>query len=143
MTPTLATAASSVSLSSAVFIEKTVADQSGQSKTVLQEPKVVTPGDRLIFILSYRNDGTAAATAFVVTNPLPNAVAYQGTPDKSAVVSIDGGKIWGSLETLKAPDGAGRWRSARAEDVTHIRWAMQQPIPAGAQGKFSFRGIVR
>jgi uncharacterized repeat protein (TIGR01451 family) len=136
-------AADSVALSSMVFVEKTIADSDGKAKVTLHEPKVVTPGDRLIFILNYQNRGSAAANNFVVTNPLPNAVAYQGTADSSAEVSIDGGKIWGRLAELKAPDGANRWRSARPEDVTHVRWTMKQAIPAGAQGKLSFRGVVR
>jgi uncharacterized repeat protein (TIGR01451 family) len=141
--PGAAFAADSVALSSMVFVEKTIADADGKAKITLQEPKVVTPGDRLIFILNYQNRGSAAANNFVVTNPLPTAVAYQGTADTSAEVSIDGGKNWGALAALKVADGPGRWRSARPEDVTHVRWTMKQAIPAGAQGKLSFRGIVR
>ena len=141
--PGAAFAADSVALSSLVFVEKTTADANGKPMVTLQEPKIVTPGDRLIFILNYQNRGATPANNFVVTNPLPNAVAYQGTPDPSAEVSVDGGKNWGRLAALKIADGAGQWRSARPEDVTHVRWTMKQAIPAGAQGKFSFRGIVR
>ena len=141
--PGIAVAADSVALSSMVFVEKTIADADGKTRVMLHEPKVVTPGDQLIFILNYQNRGSSAANNFVVTNPLPNAVAYQGTADASAEVSIDGGKIWGTLAALKVADGQGRWRSARPEDVTHVRWTMKQPIPVGAQGKLSFRGIVR
>ena len=141
--PGVTLAADSVALSSTVFVEKTFADADGRAKVTLHEPKVVTPGDRLIFILNYQNRGLAAANNFVVTNPLPSAVAYQGTADASAEVSIDGGKIWGALTALKVADGPSRWRSARPEDVTHVRWTMKQAIPAGAQGKLSFRGIVR
>lgn len=141
--PGIAFAADSVALSSMVFVEKTIADADGKAKITLHEPKVVTPGDRLIFILNYQNRGLSAANNFVVTNPLPTAVAYQGTADASAEVSIDGGKVWGALSALKVADGPSRWRSARPEDVTHVRWTMKQAIPAGAQGKLSFRGIVR
>jgi uncharacterized repeat protein (TIGR01451 family) len=136
-------AADSVALSSMVFVEKTIADGDGKTKVTLHEPKIVTPGDRLIFILNYQNKGSAAANNFIVTNPLPSAVVYQGTADTSAEVSIDGGKIWGALAALKVADGPGRWRNARPEDVTHVRWTMKQAIPAGAQGKLSFRGVVR
>lgn len=141
--PGLAFAADSVALSSLVFVEKTSADADGRTKITLHEPKVVTPGDRLVFILNYQNRGATAASNFVVTNPLPTAVVYQGTADPSVELSIDGGRSWGPLAALKVADGAGRWRSARPEDVTHVRWTMKQPIPAGAQGKLSFRGIVR
>jgi uncharacterized repeat protein (TIGR01451 family) len=141
--PSALFAADSVALSSMVFVEKTIADADGKAKITLHEPKVVTPGDRLIFILNYQNRGSTAANNFVVTNPLPNAVAYQGTADASAEVSTDGGKVWGTLSALKVADGPNKWRSARPEDVTHVRWTMKQAIPAGAQGKLSFRGIVR
>ncbi len=138
----VALANKSVSLSSAVFLERAVSDTSGNAKIVLQEPKIVAPGDRLIFILSYHNKGSTPANSFIVTNPLPSAVAYQGTPDSTAEVSINGGKAWGPLNMLKVLE-KGEWRSARPEDVTHVRWALKQAIPVGAQGKLSFRGIVR
>jgi uncharacterized repeat protein (TIGR01451 family) len=142
LTSNAAFANNNVALSSAVFVERTVADTSGNPKMILQEPKVVTPGDRLIFILSYHNKGPTPANSFVVTNPLPSAVAYQSTSDPTAEVSIDGGKTWGALGALKVLEN-GAWRSARPEDVTHVRWALKQTIPVGAQGKLSFRGIVR
>jgi uncharacterized repeat protein (TIGR01451 family) len=142
-TPGLAMAADSVALSSTVFVEKMVEDSDGRTRITLQQPKVVTPGDRLVFILNYQNQGPKPATNFVVTNPLPSAVVYQGTADATAELSIDGGKSWGPLSALKVPDGPDRWRSARPEDVTHVRWTMKQAIPAGGQGKLSFRGIVR
>lgn len=142
LAPNLAFAANNVTLSSMVLLERTIADSAGRSRIVLEEPKTVTPGDRLVFILNYRNAGHAPASDFIVTNPLPAAVAFQGGAD-SAQVSIDGGKNWGALPTLKVHETDGHWRNARPEDVTHLRWALKQAIPAGAQGKLSFRGIVR
>ena len=142
LAPSLALAANNVTLSSAVFIEKTVADASGHSRIVLEEPKAVTPGDQLVFILNYQNVGNAPTSDFIVTNPLPAAVAYLGSGD-SAQVSIDGGQSWGTLPALKVREAGGRWRNARPEDVTHVRWALKQTVAAGAQGKLSFRGIVR
>lgn len=142
LVPGIALAANNVTLSSAVFLEKTVADSSGRARIILEAPTVVTPGDRLVFILNYRNAGSAPAGNFIVTNPLPAAVAYLGSGD-SAQVSTDGGRSWGTLPTLKIRETDGRWRSARAEDVTHVRWALKQTIAAGAQGKLSFRGVVR
>lgn len=142
LAPDMALAANNVTLSSAVFLEKVVADGNGRDRIVLEEPKVVTPGDRLVFILNFRNVGNAPASDFIVTNPLPSAVAYQGGAD-GAQVSIDGGRTWGTLALLKVREADGRWRNARPEDVTHVRWALKQAIPVGSQGKLSFRGIVR
>lgn len=135
-------AANNVTLSSLILLERTIPDSGGRNRIVLEEPKTVTPGDRLVFILNYRNAGRTPASDFIVTNPLPAAVAFQGGAD-NAQVSIDGGKNWGPLPTLRVREADGRWRNARPEDVTHLRWAMKQAIPAGAQGKLSFRGVVR
>jgi uncharacterized repeat protein (TIGR01451 family) len=141
--PGTAFASQSVALSSEVFLEKAIPDGNGKTKIVLHAPKIVTPGDKLIFFLNYRNIGDAPAANFVVTNPMPGAVAYQGSNDSAAQLSVDGGKVWGTLASLKVLEADGMWRAARMEDVTHVRWTMHAPIPAGGQGKLSFRGVVR
>jgi uncharacterized repeat protein (TIGR01451 family) len=141
--PVAAFAADAVALSSAVFVEKEAKDSDGRVRTELFAPKLVTPGDRLVFILSYHNTGPQPASNFVVTNPLPEAVAFAGTPDDRALVSVDGGKNWGPLPALSVRESDGRLRNARPEDVTHIRWKLARPLAAGASGKLSFRGTVR
>jgi uncharacterized repeat protein (TIGR01451 family) len=142
MAPAAAWAADTVSLSSEVFVER-VKQEAGQSRVVQEPPTVVTPGDKLVFILSYRNDGAAPASGFVVTNPLPEAVSFTGEETAGAVVSVDGGKSWGQLARLKVPGADGQPRAATPGDVTHIRWAFAQPIGAGTAGKLSFRGVVK
>lgn len=141
--PMVAHAANDVALTGAVFVEKAVPQPDGKTRLVLEEPKIVVPGDRLVFVLNYRNQGAKPATDFVVTNPMPGAVAYQGTADAGAIVSVDGGRSWGTLSALKVRKADGTVRAAYPEDVTHVRWTMRTPIPAGAAGKLSFRGVVR
>jgi uncharacterized repeat protein (TIGR01451 family) len=136
-------APNSVSLASDVFVERTDIDANGKARVTLEEPKVVVPGDKLVFVLKYQNKGTAPAVNFIVTNPLPGAVQYQGSTDSSAIVSIDGGRNWGALSTLSVRAADGSVRSARMDDVTHVRWVIAQPIPAGGAGKVMFRGIVK
>lgn len=136
-------AADAIALDSSVFVEREMPTAGGKTKTVLEEPKVVIPGDRLVFILQYRNTGTQSAKDFVVTNPMPAPVAYQGTSDTVAQVSVDGGKTFAPLASLKIRETDGTERAARPEDVTHVRWVLREPIAAGAQGKLSFRGVVR
>ena len=143
LAPVAAHAANDVALTSSVFVEKSVPQPDGKTRLVLEEPRVVVPGDRLVFVLAYKNLGAKPATDFVVTNPMPGAVAYQGTGDTGAILSIDGGKNWGTLATLKVRKADGSIRAAYPEDVTHVRWAMKAPIPVGAAGKLSFRGVVR
>ncbi len=142
LVPATAMAADNVSLTSKVFVERVKPGADGKPVTVREEPGVVVPGDRLAFVLSYRNRGAEPATGFTLTNPIPASVAFSGTDDSSASVSVDGGKSWGTLASLKVVAADGTSRPAVAADVTHIRWSFAKPIAAGSAGELSFRGVV-
>ncbi len=141
--PLAAQASNQVALDSNVFVERQEIDANGKSRVTLEEPKLVVPGDNLVFVLKYQNKGSKAATNFVVTNPLPSAIRFQGSSDAAARVSVDGGRSWGTLADLSVREKDGSVRSARMDDVTHVRWVIAQPIPAGGAGKLMFRGIVK
>ena len=142
LVPAAASAADNVSLTSQVLVERTKPGADGKPVTVREEPGVVTPGDRLVVVLSYRNKGAQPATGITLTNPIPAAVAFTGSDDSRASVSVDGGKSWGPLASLKVVAADGTSRPAVAADVTHIRWSFGQPIAAGSGGELSFRGTV-
>lgn len=136
-------ASANVTLESEVFVERTQQDATGKEVKVLEEPQVVVPGDPLVFVLSYSNGGVEPAESFVVTNPIPAAVAYVSSDSPGAEFSVDGARSWGQLENLTVALEDGTMRPAQPTDVTHVRWTFTQPIPAGAQGQLSFRGAVR
>ena len=138
-----AMAAGHVTLASDVFVERVQRDAEGRATTVLEPPKAVAPGDRLIFVLSYRNGGDEPASDFVVTNPVPDAVAFAGADGVEPEVSIDWGRSWGRLSSLTVARSDGAVRPAAPADVTHVRWSIRQPIPAGQGGKLSFRAVAR
>lgn len=142
LAPGAALAAQDVTINSIAFVERTVQDPSGKAKTVLEAPKVVTPGDRVIFVLTYKNGGKQPATGFVINNPLPAAVSYESSLGDRPIVSVDGGKSWGELATLKITQPDGTVRPATAADVTHLRWTFAAIAP-GQSGKLSFRGVVK
>ncbi|MGZ8284447.1 MAG: hypothetical protein ACXW27_02645 [Allosphingosinicella sp.] len=142
LAPAAASAADNVSLTSKVLVERVKPGPDGKAVTVREEPGVVTPGDKLVVVLSYRNAGAEPATGFTLTNPIPASVAFAGTDDSSASVSVDGGKSWGALASLKVVAADGTSRPAVAADVTHIRWSFGRPIAAGSGGELSFRGVV-
>ena len=141
--PAQALAANQVALDNNVFVERVSVDAQGKQKILLEEPKVVVPGDRLVFVLNYRNAGAQPADKFVITNPMPAAVRFADAGDTSPLVSVDGGKQWGLLADLTIPMSDGSRRSAQPADVTHVRWAFQKPIPVGGTGKLIFRGVVK
>jgi len=136
-------AGGNVTLSSNVFVEKVKPGPDGKPSVVRDAPKIVTPGDKLVFELGYHNDGSQPATGFALTDPIPASVTFAGTESPGAVFSADGGKSWGPLASLKVRAADGTVRPATQADVTHIRWSFAQAIPAGAGGKLSFRGVVK
>jgi uncharacterized repeat protein (TIGR01451 family) len=138
-----AMAATQVTLASDVFIERVERDASGRAITVLEPPKSVAPGDRLIFVLSYRNGGDAPANDFLVTNPVPDAVAFAGADGTEPEVSVDWGRSWGALSSLTIKLGDGTARPAVPADVTHVRWSIRRALAAGETGKLSFRAVAR
>ena len=124
-----------------VKIETTVVEK-GVEKTVLATPKVVVPGNKLLFSTSYRNEGAAPVQNFVVTNPVPEGIAVSASDAASLTVSVDGGKTWGKLTALTVKDAKGVARPAQATDVSHVRWTLATIAP-GAGGAVAYHAIVR
>lgn len=138
-----AMAAAPVELSSDIFVEKQQKRQDGSFATILEAPKLILPGDQLVFVVRYHNAGSKPAAKFSVTNPIPAAIAFSGTSDGAEIVSIDGGKNWGKLSQLRVNNSDGTSRSALMTDVTHLKWQMNQMLAVGDTGKLIFRGVVK
>jgi uncharacterized repeat protein (TIGR01451 family) len=136
-------APAAVTLKSETFVARTTTDASGKKKNELFPALRVLPGDPLVFMVSYQNGGKAAATKFVINNPVPKGVDFTGVEQNWATVSVDGGKIYGPLATLKIKKADGAVRSALPADVTHIRWLFTTPIPPGGQGRVMFYAVVK
>ena len=145
-----------IKIDSKIMVERTAESESGKMVTKLLDPSTVKviPGDRLLFINTYRNTGKNAVTGFVVNNPVHSAVALVEVVEDWALVSVDGGKNFGKLSeltvTADSPAVEGeeersepKSRPAKASDVTHIRWVLASPIAPGASGDLRFRGIVK
>ena len=141
--PIAAHAATPVTLESQLFVEKTITDDAGKTIVVRAEPKIVVPGDKIVFELDYKNSDSKPAEGFVVANPMPEAVRFLAAETPGADYSVDGGKSFGPLASLKVADATGKLRAAEAGDVTVVRWQFAKAIPAGTGGKLIFRGIVK
>ncbi len=134
--------AAGVRLQSDVYVERSDIAPSGARTMVLEAADTLKSGDRIVYLVRYRGAGNGTIKPFFVDNRLPATVAFQAADANDAQVSVDGGRRWGRLNALRVKDDS-RWRSARPEDVTHIRWIVDPAKPPGASGTVSFRGIVR
>lgn len=124
-----------VSLDSEVQVEKQVEDQ-----TVYVAPEQVFPGDRLKFVSRYSNAGSETVEDFVITNPLPAAVALAA--DGEFLVSVDKGANFAPLASLTVAEADGSQRAAMPADVTHVRWVLAEIAP-GSAGEVWFLAQVK
>jgi uncharacterized repeat protein (TIGR01451 family) len=99
--------------------------------TVTVDKQEAYPGDVLEYRLRCVNIGTGPAVDGAVSDPVPDGVEYvlgSATGDGAGVTySVDGGESYDA-------DIRG--------DVTHIRWAIEQPILPGDAIEVSFRARV-
>jgi hypothetical protein len=120
-----------VSTQSAVYVERLQPDATRR----LEPADRLSRGDRIITVVNWYR-ARRSSSPFVITNPLPSAVAYQASAWDDQDVSVDGGRTWGRLETLRIGK-----RYATPEDVTHVRWRI--PPSERSRGRIAYSGIVR
>ncbi|MDY7099272.1 MAG: hypothetical protein SXU28_14145 [Pseudomonadota bacterium] len=131
-----------VSLKSDVMAVETVIDENGDKTIKLVAPTTFTPGTVLSFGMNYANSGTAPATNVTGTNPLHEAVRLSPDADPALIVSVDGGKTYGTLGDLSVSTESEGSRPASHADVTHVRWTIASIAP-GESGRIAFPVIIR
>jgi uncharacterized repeat protein (TIGR01451 family) len=142
-----ALAADSLSLKNQAFQDISVVNKDGKPEIKRQVVTKATPGTEIIYVITYQNTGKKPAEKVVINNPIPTGLAYRpGTAEgagTSAEVSVDGGKVYGALETLQVKDVDGALRAAKGEDVTHVRWMVVTPVAPGRQGDVTYRAMLK
>jgi len=126
--------------------EITVTDEAGANKVELVEPKLVVPGDEVIYTITYTNFGQASATSIVVTNQIPEHMTYvrdtAGGANASVLFSADGAEFAArSLVRVHTPDG--KVRPAEDQDLTHIRWVVNADVLPGKGGTVAYRARLQ
>jgi hypothetical protein len=137
------TGAGGVSMSSTVQAVKVITDAKGVKKNTLVTPTTVLPGTPLVVSITYKNGGSKPVTGFVINNPVAPGMDFTAVAENWAVVSIDNGKTFGALGTLKVKMPDGKMRGAIPQDVTAVRWTLPQPLAPGASGKVTFYAVVK
>lgn len=123
------------------YVERISRDLNGRERRMVVPAQRLSPGDRLIFVLDYRNAGNSPLDGAALTSPVSRHVMLEA-PDRPVEVSVDGGRSWGRLGHIRLPSGLGGTRIATTQDVTHVRWAVP-PVPPGGSGRLSYRATVR
>lgn len=138
-----AQAAGPLQVVSKVLSEQRVRAADGSTSVNLVPARKVVPGDRVVFVLTYRNTAAQPIGGVVFNNPVPRGIAYRGPTATSPApdVSVDG-KTFGSLATLRVQTPVGA-RAASPDDVTAVRWRLAAPLAAGAQGQFAFQAVLK
>ncbi len=138
-----------VELISRAEVEVMQQNEKGESvkKRIEAAKRNVAPGDTVIYTISYANNGNKPASDVAINNPVPEHMLYV---DKSVEgigtrieFSIDKGKSYGQLGSLKIKNKAGRERPARGDDITNLRWTIEKPLEPGSKGSVSFRAKVK
>lgn len=140
-------ALAAVELENKAFREVVVKDEKGNVTKKLEPLDSAAPGQEVVYVLTYRNTGKEPASNVVLNNPVAREMAYVAGSAKGnnslAVVSVDGGKQFGLLETLTIKNADGTLRPATGSDVTNIRWTVTAAVKSGAEGSVTYRAVVR
>ena len=124
----LASTISAQALTATQKVEKEISVQNadGSTRTRLVSAAEVTPGEKVVYTVSYTNDSSEAATDIVLAMPVPADVRYlEGTADRPGAIvrySTDGGSSFVERSALVLPAVGGGTRAASADDITHIQW---------------------
>ena len=118
-------------------------DADGNEMTTYSQASEVEPGERVRYSLAYANEGEDAAENVRLVMPVPSEVTYiEGSADGAVEFSADNGRTYTSRETLMI--GTGDFaRLAVSEEITHIRWAISDPIAPADSGAISFEAVLK
>ncbi len=132
-----------LSVTSTAMVETKSRAADGTTKIGQAPARRVVPGDRVTFVVTYRNTGAAALSDVAIVNPVPRAVAFRAAANGSPApdVSVDG-RTFAPLGALRVT-GPGGARAATPDDVTHVRWRLARPLAAGGDGRLAYLAVLK
>lgn len=136
-------AQSAIKITSDVHEIIEVLDDQGKPQEKIIAADEITPGDRILFTTSFMNSGKQPSDNVVITNPIPAHTRYLANTAKGEnciiTFSVDGGRAWGDVKTLKVRQKDGKFRAATAADYTHIRWKYNRELKPSEKKSISFQ----
>ncbi|MET0362127.1 MAG: hypothetical protein ABW048_10315 [Sphingobium sp.] len=140
--PQAAMADRGLRLDTQMFVERIGTDLNGRARRTLHSASRAAPGDRIIYVITFRNESEEAVRGITLTRPLPRGARLNGAVG-DVMVSVDNGDSWGRLDRLWVPTPLHGTRRATPDDVTHVRWTLASDIPPGEGGRLSYRATMR
>lgn len=141
----LAAPAYALTATQTVEKETVVRAPDGTETRIRETAERASPGERLVYTVSFTNDGAEPASNLVMTQPVPEEVRFiEGSADQAGMevrVSVDGGESF-------VPRGAatvvreGEVVRAEADDITHIRWQIPGPVAVGETGRVTYKAVL-
>jgi len=139
--------ASALTAQQTVEREVVVKQADGTEAVKREKADMVTPGDKVVYTLSYYNDEREPADNIVLVMPIPGEIKYlEGSADMKharTAYSADGGKTFYERQSLKVLQADGRSQTASATDITHVRWSVSTAVAPGESGTLSFSGQLK
>lgn len=140
--PVIAASPAPLTLESRIFRETIEQDVNGAPTRALASAGTLRPGDRVLFVIRYRNDGSTPVPPTSIVSPLPQTVMIDPASAGGLQVSTDGGRRWDRPGATFTITPAGTLRPAPGQAVTHVRFRIDQPIAPGASGQAMFRATL-
>jgi uncharacterized repeat protein (TIGR01451 family) len=135
-----------IKLEMVVRKEITVTDPNGAKKVELVDPKLVVPGDEVIYRINYTNVGKEPTTSVVVTNRIPEHMTYvrdsAGGDHTNVLFSVDG-TAFAPRDRLQVKTPEGKLRPAHDEELTHVRWIVNADVPPGQGGTVAYHARLQ
>ncbi|MBB3033064.1 hypothetical protein [Alteriqipengyuania lutimaris] len=127
-------AQSLVAIDREVFLEVSQ-ERDGRTQRLLAPAEMLERGDTVVLMLAWRSPRDAP---FTISSRVPRNLAFRASGGATAQVSVDGGRTWGTLASLRVEG-----RPATSADVTNIRWDVANPRAAKGRGVFTYSAVVR
>ena len=145
----LASGVSASALTATQKVEKevTVQQADGTLATKRVSAAEVTPGEKIVYTVSFTNDTAEPATDIVLAMPVPADVRFmEGSADRSGAIvrySADGGTSFVERSALVLPAVGGGTRAASSDDITHIQWRIPGPVSVGTSDEIAFKARLK
>lgn len=117
-------------------------DVNGGVRRALSTATTMRSGDRLLFVIRYRNVGATSLAGTAIVSALPPRLAIDPGQHSRIEVSVDGGRRWDRPGATFTSGPDGRLTPAIGQPVTHIRVKIDRRIAPGATGQEMFRATI-